>query len=534
MSLSYPNAFLLPCHGAEKTPLFAERTTGGVYDQNKAPIEHGFLIRQYRKDAVIKNGVWDRKTGTEYQTSRMILPREPEAHSEHLSGEFIFAGYLFEHYGHFLLESLSRLWFIKENPEKPLLWLGVHNQSQFNDMQREFFELYNVTNPMHILTGQTQVDSLIVPEDGYIIHTRYTRKQMDALRLSGPKPTVSGKKVWVSRSKLKTGIVFNEHAFEHILMENGWTIFHPQDYSIQAQVDMFADAEEIAGIEGSGLHTLMLTPDTKAKVTIFARRELVNLDFAVIGEELGLNQRVLPPARIQWSAGLAEWESNYVWINYDVPIKTLELARTSKSPKPISKSLENVVSSIADYYRPRNFVELWPKYNTVSTYAGKATKVIVNELLEFDLRRAQNLGLHLFEITPEQYLTTRPATTSIEAFCIRPHNDFDQLLRAFNASLCLSNAKSIWILEGGTNELADSKIEKLIAHIHDFYPVLSIARVGYSDIAVVWVRRRHMVQSEMSKLPNLDDDNFTAPLSRYKLNSIAERINQTRDELKKN
>ena len=34
----------------------------------------------------------------------------------------VFAGHLSYHFGHFILESLSRLWFAAQHPERPIVW----------------------------------------------------------------------------------------------------------------------------------------------------------------------------------------------------------------------------------------------------------------------------------------------------------------------------------------------------------------------------------------------------------------------------
>ena len=281
MTELYKNAICLPCHGAENRALIAGYATGGVVNQHHEPIDAAVLIRQYRKNAIIQDGSWDNKSGNEVVTSVMILPRTVETVTQSLYGKYIFAGYLFPHYGHFILESLSRLWFIKRHPEIPLVWLGVHNQIEFTDMHRQIFDIYDIKNPMFLLTEATKIEELFVPEAGYIISTRYTKSQIDALRLVGSKPVVPGKKIWLSRSKLDKGRLLNEKYFEQLLALRGWKVFHPEHYSIVEQVDFLCDSEVIAGIEGSGFHTLIFMPEYAGKVSIFVRGASVVFDYLI-------------------------------------------------------------------------------------------------------------------------------------------------------------------------------------------------------------------------------------------------------------
>lgn len=515
---SYPNAILLPLHGSEDRPFYAGGATGGVFDSSHQPIEHGNLIRQYRQDALLVGGKWDPSTGKEIVTAQMNLPREVGESKHHLGGTHIFAGYLFPHYGHFLLESLSRLWFIKQNPDLPLVWLGVHNQDEFNAMQRELFDLLGIRNPMLIVTEQTSVENLLVPHDGYIIHTTYRPEQVQALKLRGGCDTIPGKKVWLSRSKLDKGIVFNERELEHILEANGWTIYHPQDHSIREQVDMLADAEEIAGVEGSALHTLVLIPEYRGHVTIFGRGEKINFDYCLIAETAGISQRIVCPPRIDWSDGLRKWEANSFWVNFDVALEELGIQRQKTEWEEMPRSLENITKSVASFFKPGTFVELWPSRNSTTVHAAPVRSLAVGERFDFDLEPLRAANIKYMEVTADQYMTTRPVGASVGLFSFRHQHDMNVLLRAFNASLTLSSPKTLWIIEGGCHAN-----EQLLAYIYDYHPTLTLARVRNSDIAVVWRGARHMARA-IHEAEDASKDDFKAKLNAIPLNDIAKLV----------
>jgi hypothetical protein len=515
---SYKNAIMLPLYGSENRPFYAGGATGGVFDAEHKPIEHAFLIRQYRQDAFLVGGKWDTSTGHEILTSRMNLPRDIAETKHHLAGTHIFAGYLFPHYGHFLLESLSRLWFIRQNPHLPLVWLGVHNQNEFNAMQRELFDLYRVQNPMYIVTEQTSVENLVVPHDGYIIHTRYSPEQIKALKLRDGCDTVPGKKVWLSRSKLDKGIVYNEREFERILEANGWTIYHPQEHSIREQVDMLADAEEIAGVEGSALHTLVLIPEYRGHVTIFGRGEKINFDYCLIAETAGISQRIVSPPRIEWSDGLRKWEANSFWTNFDSPLEELGILRQRNEWAEMPRSLENITKSVASFFKPSTFVELWPQGNSTTVHAKPVRSLAVGERFDFDLEPLRTAGITYMEVTADQYMTTRPVGAAVGLFSFRHQHDMNVLLRAFNASLTLSSPKTLWIIEGGSHAN-----EQLLAYIFDYHPTLTLLRVRNSDIAIVWREPRHMHKA-IHDAEDASKPDFRATLNAIPLNDIAKLI----------
>ena len=53
---------------------------------------------------------------------RWCETRQPEGFVPRRIGRFIYGGMLMDHFGHFLLEAMARLWFIREHPELPVLW----------------------------------------------------------------------------------------------------------------------------------------------------------------------------------------------------------------------------------------------------------------------------------------------------------------------------------------------------------------------------------------------------------------------------
>ncbi len=48
--------------------------------------------------------------------------RQPDSFVPRRLGRFIYGGLLMDHFGHFLLGAMSRLWFIRAHPELPVLW----------------------------------------------------------------------------------------------------------------------------------------------------------------------------------------------------------------------------------------------------------------------------------------------------------------------------------------------------------------------------------------------------------------------------
>ncbi len=141
------DAILLPVEYTGIGDVFSGTAlTGGILSSTGVPVEGGFLRREY---PVGQPG--DINYGSATVKKHWVYPRAPKESMRIAKGRYIFAGYLFAHYGHCLLDSLSRLWLIKRYRKLPLVWLDVENTNNINDMHYELFELLGIHNEMEIV-----------------------------------------------------------------------------------------------------------------------------------------------------------------------------------------------------------------------------------------------------------------------------------------------------------------------------------------------------------------------------------------------
>ncbi len=535
---TYKNAICLPCTGCEDKPLYPN-AKGGVFDSNRSPIPHAFLRREYRRDIEYIDGKWDRRTGQTIKHHPLIVPGDIKETKKRLEGRYIFAGYLFPHYGHFLLESLANLWFFKQHPETPIIWLGVHNQPALNRMNESFIELYGITNPIHILTEQTVVEELIVPEPGYLIHTRYTNEQVQALKLVDAPDVQKGKKIWLSRSKLSEGLILNEGQLEIILEKNGWMIYHPEEYPIPDQVDMLKDAEVIAGIEGSAFHQLMLFPDYKGKVIIFARRAKIEFDFVHIAETLGLDQTIFYPPAVIWSHGLMHWAYNRFWLRLTPILDALGETRGTKKPALPKNNLPRLVSSLTDYFKHRLVLELWGKETTIAPAVKGGRTLCVSPDITFDTHTLPENTDYL-DITADQLFTGQVLKAAPDLYCFRHRSDEQTLIRAFNNSLHLAKSTTMWLIEYDASEREtmpeatlteeernNTANKKLVQYIASCHPMLTIIRLRGSNAALVWQQPRQMMAPSLSTFNQLSDLKEFDQCPVLSLSAAAQAFNKT-------
>ena len=209
--------------------------------------------------------------------------------------EAIYAGTLYFHFGHFLLESLARAWYAHRYPDVPFVWAGQHTWQGFElqPWQSEILDILMIKNPTRIIADPARFDVLHVPDIGYRYDDRFHPEHAEFLgRYEGP-AQVPGERLWLSRSTIGSVVRdLNSAPTERRLAEAGWTIEHPEALGIREQLDHLGRAEIVAGEEGSAFHLLILLKDVATKKFHILRRR---------GREHGNNHTIGDARRVNHS-----------------------------------------------------------------------------------------------------------------------------------------------------------------------------------------------------------------------------------------
>ena len=146
-----------------------------------------------------------------------------------------------EHFGHFLLESLSRVWLAKRMPEVPVVWscrvgAGAPRGAALTRWQQDILATVGVTNPGIFVTEPVRFERLIVPELGNRFQHSFHPEQVAALG-AVPHAPVPGRRVWLSRSKLADRMQnLSMPEVEARLAGLGWTILYPEGLRFSEQI----------------------------------------------------------------------------------------------------------------------------------------------------------------------------------------------------------------------------------------------------------------------------------------------------------
>ncbi|GAA1725664.1 glycosyltransferase family 61 protein [Microbacterium paludicola] len=387
----------------------------------------------------------DRRSGLRgVPIPRDLLPDIAEADVP----EAIYAGDLHMHYGHFLLESLARLWYAAEHPELPIVWTAAHHwgdRERFRSWQREILEILGVRNPIQFVTRPTRFATLHVPDIGYRyddwIHPDHARF---LARHSGP-PREPGRRIWLSRSAIDSDVRDVSAVFaERHLRAAGWFVIHPERLTVREQLDHLARAEVIAGDEGSAFHAVLLLAELEGcRLRIIRRRGPEHRNFRTIGEARGLEQdfHSLPGQRILHAEGR---EVMKVSRNAIALLDALEVPRALPLPP---RPGDQAAAAFARSLGVSRMLLVGVRTAYSAAVSGVRTTLVVSTRLEEDPRAYRSLENRVEELPFAQYaelFVTAPQPYELIRIC---GDEAAHVLRDVDDTAAFADSNTIWVLD---------------------------------------------------------------------------------------
>ncbi|MFK3943055.1 glycosyltransferase family 61 protein [Pseudomonas monteilii] len=178
-----------------------------------------------------------------------------------LKGRYLFLGSMHDHFGHFLVEGLSRLWILQYLSESDIssLKIIIYEPGIIPPATKILEYLGIKKSQIYFLNEPCIVEELIAPSIAYRTHF-WARSEMNAVyekvasAALQERPSDFPKKVFLSRNKVAARKLTNEVELESLYKEAGYWIIRPEDLPIGDQIRIAAGAECIAGCTGSNMY----------------------------------------------------------------------------------------------------------------------------------------------------------------------------------------------------------------------------------------------------------------------------------------
>lgn len=201
--------------------------------------------------------------------------------------DVIYIGVFFQHWGHFLIDLSTRFWCINEiksnNPNVKVAIVGDEFPSGNN---LRLFELLGI-DEKHIIhiDKPTRFRRVYVPTQGFKSCEWYTDKHIEMFNLITKNALNSNvdfskvknyRKVYFSRRSLPKAVSseFGEEFFEKIFVDNGFVSVAPEKLSLEEQIYIWNNADEIASINGTIPLNVVFSQNENLKVIVLNKTSI--------------------------------------------------------------------------------------------------------------------------------------------------------------------------------------------------------------------------------------------------------------------
>jgi capsular polysaccharide biosynthesis protein len=197
----------------------------------------------------------------------------------------IYGGYMHYHWGHFLINTLSRLWPIVADSElqySKIVFFSADGESHpIKDNLLQVFRILGIADKVEVRTSPSAFSKVIVPDLSFSIEHCYSREFAAIFQristLATPHAESKYTKIFLTRSSLTRAKSreINIGMLDTFMEDNGFKVIAPEKYTIEELIGILSRATEIATISGTTAHNLLFA-NPNAKVTIFERHTLDN------------------------------------------------------------------------------------------------------------------------------------------------------------------------------------------------------------------------------------------------------------------
>lgn len=244
-------------------------------------------------EQIIKNGVIfpclkNTPSGVFKENDTQVLNFNGEISTS--SEKVVFLGSFAWHYGHFITESLSRLWWIVKHSTKGVKFVCLMEKDSFLPFQSYILRLFNLDDSnLIVIKKPTKFAQITVPDDSFWNENgiEMHRKMIDFITSKVTPQRLQNNKFYLSRRKFDKArsLEFGEEFFEEFYAQKGYKIIYPEMLSPKEQLAIFiggGGALSFAAMAGTISHNTIFAPYGSRLDIILKADNALTLDFSRI------------------------------------------------------------------------------------------------------------------------------------------------------------------------------------------------------------------------------------------------------------
>lgn len=261
--ISLTDAYVLPVKFFREAGV--EYAKGGVVDKNGNYVHSSGRFRDFEetKQSCVLMGEY------EFSKKNVSIIKDPCIYC----GEYIW------HYGHFLCESMTRLWYVVKHYKKGTKLIFISDiPREIKGNYKQIFELLGIDlNDILIVSRVVQCRNLTIPDASFVFCCWATpeflvpfRKISDAV-----KKVEKYSKIYLSRTHYKDRFMIGEEGIEKLFRQNGFHVLYPEELSLSKLIAYLKGARVVAGLSGTGLHNIIFA-NPKTHLIVLNRSNFAN------------------------------------------------------------------------------------------------------------------------------------------------------------------------------------------------------------------------------------------------------------------
>lgn len=198
----------------------------------------------------------------------------------------VYCGMFMKHWGHFLVEVVSRLWYFLEHDDGRSKYVFVVEENKVEEIKGNylrFFQLIGIADRLEFINRPICFKQVIVPDLGYCRMKYYSNQYKNifdtvAKNAMDTKPLVNRtSKIYFSRGHFQkaVGSEIGSDFLDHYFELNGFTILYPEELTLEEMICYIRNADVCATPSGTLPHNYLFAQDKK-KTIVVERMTLIN------------------------------------------------------------------------------------------------------------------------------------------------------------------------------------------------------------------------------------------------------------------
>lgn len=204
--------------------------------------------------------------------------------------DVVFGGVAYSHFGHFLVETLNRLWWVVENKlfDKKVVFV---KEKKFDASFLTLVELVGIKKENIIyLDKATKFKTIQVPDQSLYYYNYFYKEYVYPYQAIMENVTPGkDRKIYLSRTQFKKKDIINEEYFEDFYRNLDYKIVYPEQIDIREQISIISGANEIVSTIGSVSHLLLFAKKNTKVVTLLRSRNYFNTTQAIVNQSKNLD-----------------------------------------------------------------------------------------------------------------------------------------------------------------------------------------------------------------------------------------------------